>query len=57
MAASVELCFGELRVAVRAGSNTEQRFQRYAKVLLDELRQAQGAGARTSPSADRERSL
>lgn len=43
MAAPVELWFGELRVAVRVGSNTEKRFQRYATVLLDELRRAQRA--------------
>lgn len=42
MAAPVELWFGELRVAVRAGSNTERRFQRYASVLLEELAAAEG---------------
>jgi hypothetical protein len=40
MTAPVELWFGDFRVAVRPGSDTDARFQRFAKVLLDELRSA-----------------
>ena len=40
MTAPVELWFGDARVAVRPGSDTDARFQRFAAVLLDELRSA-----------------
>lgn len=40
MTAPVELWFGDSRVAVRPGSDTDARFQRFAKVLLDDLRSA-----------------
>jgi hypothetical protein len=40
MAASVELWFGDLLVAVRPGSDTDARFQRFAAVLREELRAA-----------------
>jgi hypothetical protein len=40
MTAPVELWFGDFRVAVRAGSDTDARFQRFAKVLLDDVRSA-----------------
>ena len=40
LAAPVELWFGDSRVAVRPGSDTDARFQRFAKVLLDDLRSA-----------------
>jgi hypothetical protein len=40
MTAPVELWFGDFRVAVRPGSDTDARFQRFAKVLLDEVRSA-----------------
>jgi hypothetical protein len=40
MTAPVELWFGDSRIAVRSGSDTDARFQRFAKVLLDELRSA-----------------
>lgn len=37
MEAPVELWFGETRVGVRSGSDTERRFQRFAEVLFEEL--------------------
>jgi len=37
MEAPVELWFGQTRVGVRAGSDTERRFQRFAEVLFEEL--------------------
>lgn len=40
MAASVELWFGETKVAVRAGSQTERRFLGFAAALLEELESA-----------------
>lgn len=40
MTAPVELWFDEVRVAVRPGSDTDARFQRFAAVLLEELRSA-----------------
>ncbi|HET6498648.1 MAG TPA: hypothetical protein VFH17_06325 [Coriobacteriia bacterium] len=44
MAAPVELWFGETRVAVRAGSETEKRFLGFGAALLEELEAARGAG-------------
>ncbi|MDF1542598.1 MAG: hypothetical protein RQ731_00310 [Anaerosomatales bacterium] len=38
MTAAVELWFGDSCVAVRPGSDTDARFQRFAAVLLDDLR-------------------
>jgi hypothetical protein len=38
MQAPVELWFGDVRVAVRSGSDTDRRFQRFAEVLFEELR-------------------
>jgi len=38
MTAAVELWFGDSCVAVRPGSDTDARFQRFATLLLDDLR-------------------
>lgn len=38
LATPVELWFGDQRVAVREGSDTERRFQRFADVLFEDLR-------------------
>lgn len=38
MQAPVEMWFGDVRVAVRSGSDTDRRFQRFAEVLFEELR-------------------
>lgn len=40
LVAPVEMWFGEARVGVKPGSNTYDRFQRIAKVLFDDLKQA-----------------
>lgn len=37
MLAQVELWFGDYRVAVRSGSDTDRRFRRFAEVLLEDL--------------------
>ena len=43
MQASVELWFGDVRVAVRSGSDTDRRFQRFAEVLFEDLRASRPA--------------
>jgi len=43
MQAPVELWFGDVQVAVRSGSDTDRRFQRFAEVLFAELRASRPA--------------
>lgn len=43
MQTPVELWFGDVRVAVRPGSDTDRRFQRFAEVLFEELRASRPA--------------
>lgn len=43
MQAPVEMWFGDVRVAVRSGSDTDRRFQRFAEVLFAELRASRPA--------------
>jgi hypothetical protein len=38
MAAPVEMWFGEARVGVKAGTKTYEQFQKYARVLLGDLK-------------------
>jgi hypothetical protein len=43
MQAPVEMWFGDVLVAVRSGSDTDRRFQRFADVLFEELRSSRPA--------------